>query len=304
MSTSFWWVFDFLVIAIAVYIVIVNAKRGVTKSIVLGIGYVLTTVAASLLAAVAAPALYQSVAYDNNIRGITTANKHMDFAEVFSEAINNQDYGYIMDVNAAERILKNPKKCADFENEFYDYGADKTGGPFATRQEFGAVLRNAFLESYGNELDERVPRYVRMYFDKQVRSDPTLMGKLITVFYDNTLYPDDKADVLEQQFAAKPTTEVLQIFIYLIIFSVVMVIVALISAILQNRIFFNIQNSTDHAVGMLIGVIEAGVMLVLFTLISRLLVLLMGGHFLFFNEETIAETKLFSFFYDHISILL
>ena len=37
MSTSFWWVFDFLVIAIAVYIVIVNAKRGVTKSIVLGI---------------------------------------------------------------------------------------------------------------------------------------------------------------------------------------------------------------------------------------------------------------------------
>ena len=166
------------------------------------------------------------------------------------------------------------------------------------------MLRDAFLESYGNELDERLPRYVRMYFDKQIRANPKFMVDLITVFYDNTVLPDEKADVLEKQIAAQPTTEVLQIFIYLILFSVVMVIVALISAIMQNRIFFNIQNSTDHAVGALIGVIEAGVMLVLFTLITRLLVLLMGGHFLFFNEPTIEETKLFSFFYDHINILL
>jgi len=141
MSTSFWWVFDFLVVAIAVYIVIVNAKRGITKSIVLGIGYVLTTVAASLLAAVAAPALYQSVAYDNNITGIITANKHMDFAEVFSEAVNSQDYGYVMDAGAAEKILKNPKKCPNFENEFYDYGIAKTGGPVAPKQEFFTMLR-------------------------------------------------------------------------------------------------------------------------------------------------------------------
>jgi len=84
-----------------------------------------------------------------------------------------------------------------------------------------------------------------MYFDKQIRANPKFMVDLITVFYDNTVLPDEKADVLEKQIAAQPTTEVLQIFIYLILFSVVMVIVALISAIMQNRIFFNIQNSTD-----------------------------------------------------------
>ena len=126
-----------------------------------------------------------------------------------------------------------------------------------------------------------------------------MMRDLIAAYYDDTKSLEQRADVLEQLFASAPTTQVLQIFIYLIIFSVVMVIVAFISAVLQNRLFFNI-----HSVGALIGVLEAVAMLVLLTLIVRLVVLLTGEKFLFFNEATIAESKLFSFLYRHLDILL
>lgn len=304
MSTTLWWIFDIAVILIAVYVIVTNGKRGVTKSFVLAIGYIITTVAASLLAAAAAPVLYHSVAHNNNISGIITANKHMDFPQVFATAITEQEYGFVADPQAVLKILSDPNKNKEFEDALYQYANVKTGGTVAVKSDFDAVLREAFLSSYGNQLGDRLPKYVRMYFERQVRQDPGMMRELISTYYNRSMSDEQRAEVLEQAIAAKPTTEVLQIFIYFIIFSVVMVIVAIISAVLQNRMFFNIQNSTDHAVGALLGVLEAGAMLVLLTLLVRLIVLLTGGSTALFNDKTIADSMLFSFFYNHLDILL
>lgn len=304
MSTTLWWIFDIAVILIAVYVIVTNGKRGVTKSFVLAIGYIITTVAASLLAAAAAPVLYHSVAHNNNISGIITANKHMDFPQVFATAITEQEYGFVADSQAVLKILSDPEKNQEFEDALYQYANVKTGGTVAVKSDFDAVLREAFISSYGNQLGDRLPKYVRMYFERQVRQDPGMMRELISTYYNRSMSDEQRAEVLEQAIAAKPTTEVLQIFIYFIIFSVVMVIVAIISAVLQNRMFFNIQNSTDHAVGALLGVLEAGAMLVLLTLLVRLIVLLTGGSTALFNDETIADSMLFSFFYNHLDILL
>ena len=304
MSTTLWWIFDIAVILIAVYVIVTNGKRGVTKSFVLAIGYIITTVAASLLAAAAAPVLYHSVAHNNNISGIITANKHMDFPQVFATAITEQEYGFVADSQAVLKILSDPEKNQEFEDALYQYANVKTGGTVAVKSDFDAVLREAFISSYGNQLGDRLPKYVRMYFERQVRQDPGMMRELISTYYNGSMSDEQRAEVLEQAIAAKPTTEVLQIFIYFIIFSVVMVIVAIISAVPQNRMFFNIQNSTDHAVGALLGVLEAGAMLVLLTLLVRLIVLLTGGSTALFNDETIADSILFSFFYNHLDILL
>ena len=50
--------------------------------------------------------------------------------------------------------------------------------------------------------------------------------------------------------------------------------------------------------------LEAFSMVILLTLIVRLLVLLGGGKFLFFNDEELDSTFLFSFFYRNIRLLL
>lgn len=304
MGTSYWWIFDLFLIATVIYIIVINAKRGVTKILLLSIGYAVTAIVATVLAAIAAPTLYQTVAYQNNINGIVTANQHMDFVEVFSDAIDAEQYGFSMDRAMVERTLEDSKKNLHFDEEFFNYATRRTGGPVCDKAEFTKMLRDAFAKSYGAELDQRLPRYVRMYFDEQLKENPDIMFSLISTYYDNGKTQSERADILEKMFAAKPTTEVLQIFIFLILFSIMMAIIALISAILQNRMFLNIQRVTDHAVGGLLGVIEAGIVVMLLTLVVRLLVLLLGGRFLIFNDPTIAESKLFSFFYDHISIML
>lgn len=304
MGTTMWWILDLAVILIAVYVIVTNAKRGVTKSLILGIGYVITTLVASLLAAVAAPTLYQSVAYDNNITGIMTANNRMDFPKLFTAAIAAQDYGFEPSEIAVGDILRDQNKKDHFDTELYQYACQKTGGVVCTQADFTAVLRDAFISGYGTELNERLPRYVRMYFERKVRQDPETMRTLIGAYFDRKLSPEERADVLEKQFAAQPTVEVLQIFIYFILFSVIMVVVAIISAVMQNRLFFNIQKSSDHALGALIGVIEAGAMLVILTLLVRLILLLCGGSFMFIDDDTVSESALFSFFYNHLDILL
>ena len=149
-----------------------------------------------------------------------------------------------------------------------------------------------------------MPEYVITDFENSVRQNPQLMRDIMQAYYDQRQSPEERAEKIEEMFSQKPTTEVLQIFLYLILFSVFMVLAAVIATMLQNKMFFNIQKSTDHAMGGFIGLLEAGSMIVLLTLIARLLVLLGGGKFLFFNDEELDNTFLFSFFYRNIRMIL
>lgn len=303
MSTGFWWVFDLLVILVVVRVIWSNAKRGFSKVLILNIGYILTTLLSSVLAAVAAPALYNSVARQNNISCIETANQHTDFVRTFTQAMEKEQYGFQVDETKVREYVTGEKR-SEFDTQLYHYANRMCGVPVSTKGEFRIAMREAFIRTYGKELGERLPKYVQMYFAEVTREDPTLMCDTVANFYDRKLSASEKAAAIEEIIAKKPTTEVLQIFIYFILFSVIMVITALISTAAQKNIFFNIYGSTDHAVGGLIGILEAGAMLVLLTLLVRLIVMLSGGEFLCFNHPTIYESKIFSFLYINISRLL
>lgn len=303
MNGEMWWIFDLLVIFLVIRVIYSNAKRGCGKVLFFCIGYILTTVLASVLAAVAAPLLYESVANQTNIAGIETANKHMDFVDLFTRTMEEKQYGFQVD-RAKVREYVTGKDRLEFDNKLYHYANRMNGAPVSTKLEFQNVMQKAFIESYGKELGERLPKYVRMYFAEAVWDDPQLMRATIANFYDPKLSAAQKASATEQSFAMKPTKEVLQIFIYFILFSVIMVLVAIFNTIMQRKVFFNIYGSTDHIVGGLIGILEAGAMIVLLTLLVRLIVLLSGGEFLCFNHETIYASKIFSFFYTNISRLL
>lgn len=303
MNSGMWWIFDLLVIVVFVRVICSNAKRGCAKVLFFCIGYILTTVLASVMAAVAAPLLYESVANQTNISGIETANQHIDFVKLFTQTMEEKKYGFEVD-SAKVREYVTGEDRLEFDNKLYHYANRMNGAPVSTKLEFQTVMQNAFIESYGKELGERLPEYVRMYFAEAVRDDPQLMRVTVANFYDPKLSAAEKASVTERYFAMEPTKEVLQIFIYFILFSVIMVIVAIFNAMIQKKVFFNIYGSTDHIVGGLIGILEAGAMLVLLTLLVRLIVMLSGGEFLCFNHETIYASRIFSFFYTNISRLL
>lgn len=303
MNSGFWWVFDLLVILVVVRVIWSNAKRGCSKVLIFGIGYIMATLIASLLAAVAAPALYDSVANQTNVSGFETANQHIDLVKIFTQAMEERKYGFQVDRQKVRAYVTGENR-QEFDVQLYHYANRMNGAPVSGKFEFQYMLRDAFIAGYGKELGDRLPKYVQMYFTETVREDPEAMRTTVANFYDPKMSAAQKAAAMEDLFAQEPTTEVLQIFIYFILFSVLMVIVAIFSSLLQKKIFFNIYGSTDHAVGALIGVLEAGAMLVLLTLLVRLIVMLSGGEFLCFNHKTIYDSKIFSFFYINISRLL
>ncbi len=302
MNIQFWWAFDLIVVLIAVFVIISNARRGVSKCIIMAIGYIISTVLTSLLSSIGAPLVYQSVAYDTNISNIQTADRHMDYVQLFTTAIANKKYGFQVDPREVEKCLRQKKQ--PFDDALYDYIVENLGEAIVVRSDFQTYIRNTFIDAYGAQLGERLPLYVEMYFREEVAENPSLMRTYIQNFYTPTMSAADKAAVTEKQFAEQPTREVIQIFVYFIIFSILMILMAFVSTLLQDKLFLNVQKSTEHAVGALIGIVEAGVMVVLATMIVRVIVLMSGGQFLIFNEEAINSSYIFSFFYEHVNNML
>ena len=98
-------IFDILVILIAIYAIYSNAKRGFGKVLVFGIGYIVATLLASVLSAVAAPACYEAMSRDSNISAIEAANEQVDFAQVFTDKINAEDYGFSVNKRQIETLM-------------------------------------------------------------------------------------------------------------------------------------------------------------------------------------------------------
>lgn len=296
-------IFDILVILIVIYAIYSNAKRGFGKVLVFGIGYIVATLLASVLSAVAAPACYEAMSRDSNISAIEAANEQVDFAQVFTDKINAEDYGFTVNKRQIETLMLDIKN-GEFDDRIYDFVISKTGEGAVEKGHFQNMLNDAFIEAFGKQLEDRMPEYVCRDFEKSAKKDPQLMRKMMRECYDSNQTPREIAERVEDLFSANTTTEVIQIFLYLILFSILMVIAAFIGNILQNKLFFNIRNSTDHILGGLIGILEAGVMITLLTMIVRLIVLLTGGQSLLFSEETINSSFLFSFLYRNFQFLL
>ena len=303
MKSELWWIFDALIIILGGYVIFSNAKRGMTKVFVMAIGYIVSTILASVLSAAAATPLYKSVARSTNLIALEAVYNHVDLTDVFVKALEEKQYGFVVKPEFIAKTL-NGENCEDFEDIFYNYANESSGAVVSDKESFNRMLRDAFVKAYSKELNDRMPRYVRRNFVDQVSNNPSLMRQIVVENFNERHSDEQHAELMEDLFSEEPSTQVLQIFIYLIIFSILMVISAVLAAVLQNKIFFNLHDGVDHALGGLLGVLEAGATVILVTFIIYLIIMLSGNSLHLINEATVQESKVFSFFYNHLNILL
>ena len=303
MNSGLWWLFDGIVVILAGYVLFSNAKRGATKVLVMAIGYVVATLLASFLSSAAAPTLYKSVARRTNLTAFETVNSHVDLTKAFTDSLTEHQFGFVVDPAMVREALSSDGK-ESFELLLYHYANESSGSEVCPKDEFYQIMRDTFLEAYDKELGDRLPKYVRQNFIKQISENSAVMRSIVKELYNPRHSEKQHAELMEDLFSKDPSTEVLQIFVYLIIFSVLMVIAAVISAMLQNRIFLNLRNSSERLLGGVLGVLEASAMVILLTLIIRLIVMLSGDELRVINNETIIHSKVFSFFYEHVRVLI
>lgn len=303
MSTFFWWFFDALVIIIAGYVLYSNGKRGVTKVLLLGIGYFIAALAAAFVSNSMAPVLYESMTEDSTISEIEHVNRRYDMVSGVTTKVNIQNYGFTVDKATIQGLLEG-QNADRFIGRLYSCLKQKNGGlELLSVDNTRELVYTAVQEGYGRQLGEDLPVYVQTNFEEKTAADPELTRELITLLLD----PKQEQEAIrftEEKFVKDPTMELLQIFSYLIIFSIVMVLAAFIAATMENKFFFNNTRAKERLLGALVGIVEAVTVLMLLTLVVRMLVMLGGGELLCFNEPTIQESKLFSHFYNHLDFIL
>ena len=296
METGFWGIFDAMVIIAGIFIIYSNARRGVQKVLVMGIGYVIATVCAMFVSVPASEVVYEKVALQSDIAAIQRANKKVRLVELISGVIDQQQLGFVADRTDVREILTGENN-REFVHALYQYVNHRYRDqvPF-TEEHFSVMLQNAVVNYYGGLLGEELPEYVRLNFTNRVEEEPTLMPELVI-----RLFATGPEKYIEETYSKEPTQHVLQVFVFLILFSVIMVITAIISASLENKLFFNNSYTADHVYGGLIGVIEAFAVILLLTMLVRMVVMLGGGDLLCFNEPTIAQTKIFRYIYFNLT---
>lgn len=303
MEGFFWWVFDALLVIVIAWVVFANARKGMTKVLVMCIGYIVATLAASVLSAVAAPTMYEVFVQESNINAIVQVNKEVDITECLCEILKDQNYGIEIEQGRIQTFLL-PPDTDKFDQNIYNYVNAKCGYQVSSLMDFKKMLTNEFAERYGEALGNHLPYYAEVNFRRQMTSDPATIHTMFTEFYSMYSTELDNAAYVQETFVKDTTIHLFQMFTYVVIFSVVMVFAALFSKLLQYSLIFNVKKTTDHLLGAVIGIIEAAVMVLLMTLVIRLIVVLCGGELMCFNEETIQATRVFKYLYNHTDLLL
>ena len=303
MSTFFWWFFDALVIIICIFVLYSNGKRGVTKVLLLGIGYFVAALTASLVSTAMAPVLYDGMTESTTVTAIEHVHKHYDMAAGIAAKVNMQNYGFTIDKGTVREYLENENSDRFIGRLYTGLKKKNEGVEIMSVDQIRLMVYDAVREGYGKQLEDDLPAYVRAHFEDASTADPNVIRELITLLNDPNK-GTEAVEYAEDQFAKEPTLELLQIFSYLIIFSIVMVVAAVIAALMENKFFFNNTRVKERILGALVGVIEAVTVLMLLTLVVRMLVMLGGGELLCFNEPTIQESVIFRHFYNHLDIIL
>lgn len=303
MDNGLSWALDIIIVLIILAVIFANSKKGVAKVLIIAIGYISATVLASVLSSVAAPPLYESIARQTNLIAMEAVVKNVNIIDAVKEIIDEQQYGFQIDRDFVKKTLKT-KEPEVFEETLYEHVIKRIGNEEIDKTEFNTLLRKGFVAKYGKELNDRMPKYVLRNFEKEVLTKGSVLRELAVSLAQNSDTYNEGAEILEDTFSRKPSTQVLQIFLYLIFFSIMMTMAGFISSVMQNKMFFNLRNSTDHLIGGILGILEAGATMVLLTFIAYLVVMLTGNELNFFNEEIIQKTKVFSLFYNQISLLL
>lgn len=302
MGDQFWWIFDAIVVMIVGYIIFSNAKRGLTKVFVLNIGYVVALLLSAVVAIAAGPLVYESSVETTNITAFEKVNADANFPQLFADAVNAEHFGFNCEKQRVAELLDTDDNSG-FVPKLYAYCSRKYGGTFCGPAKFEKLMQDAFTRDYGKAIEEHLPGYVAHNLQKLMAADPKLMTDVLTAYYGSSSV-EAGAKVIEGKIAQAPTLELLRMFTFVCVFTVIMIIVALISAMLKNTLFFNVSTGSERTYGALLGLAETFSMLLLFTILTRVLVLLGNEDILCFNEPTIAATKIFRMLYDNLSFLI
>ncbi|WP_415934490.1 CvpA family protein [Ruminococcus champanellensis] len=295
MGSQFWWFYDILAVALTLFIIYLNAKRGFKKNFLIIIGYVLSVVVTSVTSAMLAEPVYTGLIRESNLYAFDQVLSDYDGTAVIQNALDKQEYGAKFDEKKID-IYLSPAK-ADFEDELYRYVNQTCDYTVTTPTEFRNILRGAFIESFGSLMAKQMPLYARLSLEDKLADNDTLYVETMQHIYGETGSMRQITAYLEDTYVKDDCIRIINSFLFVAIFCCLMSLIAVLAKKLESRIYFNIYPVVDHIAGGLLGILEALMLLCLLCIFLRLLFVTASDTMLVLNEETILKSRLFRYIY-------
>lgn len=295
MGSQFWWFYDILAVALTLFIIYLNAKRGFKKNFLIIIGYVLSVVVTSVTSAMLAEPVYTGLIRESNLYAFDQVLSDYDGTAVIQNALDKQEYGAKFDEKKID-IYLSPAK-ADFEDELYRYVNQTCDYTVTTPTEFRNILRGAFIESFGSLMAKQMPLYARLSLEDKLADNDTLYVETMQHIYGETGSMRQITTYLEDTYVKDDCIRIINSFLFVAIFCCLMSLIAVLAKKLEPRIYFNIYPVVDHTAGGLLGILEALMLLCLLCIFLRLLFVTASDTMLVLNEETILKSRLFRYIY-------
>lgn len=295
MATSLFWFYDALVVGILLICLYVGGKRGFLKSVTYLVLTVLSIVFCWLASEVASPIIYEKFLRDQVIEVLTQHASEKTPVDITQEAVTSGDYGVDISEENINTYIDESSESAEL--------ADKLANEL---KENGASLSEYDIknELEGNMIESMLTSVIGDSVSKETLSE--LLDSIGSTYENATdlFKVFIKGDITETALHAEETIVspilkgLLKIIVWLILMLICRMIIGPISD--ATKIFNKVPliGPLNHLLGAILGIVEGAILTYCISLAVRLTIYLSDNSLMFLNNQTIANTYAFKYFYD------
>lgn len=293
MGQGFAWFFDIAIIIVLIVCIYMGGKKGFLRTAVLLIGYVIAALGGYFISKEASPIVYDKFLSKSIEKVVQDNIQNFSVKNQIKDVFKQQNLG--VDIPDAE-IDKIINQGGDLSENFADFASQA-----------GSEMQKADLEEkFSSALNENV--VLKNIKGKLPANTYSQIEKYLTESKDN-LYqiikalnnPSKEESAKElTELAVKPVVIVaIEIIIFMIAFSLLLIIVKLVS---RSCSVFNkapLIGPVNTLLGAALGAIQGILIVIVLVLIVKLTITLTHNDLMVFNMPTIEETRIFKQIYNY-----
>lgn len=296
LSEWLWIIYDIVTLAIIVFFIVTNTKRGFGLIVVSAAGYIISCVIASSASNLLGHAFYDSFLKTELTDKTYEVIQKYDVGNEMNKCIADMTLGLNIKKSDIEKYIK--KSDTDtLDKSIYKLITNKSAGAVSSVDEVTAGIVDGINSSIEKAFDGRIPVSMLKGMCNFTIENKTDAFKLWKLFADD-MTDREMAEYIEENYIREYAVMFVKIFLFILVFFALMVVFKVAEGMLISRDKVFTLGKFNAAGGCILGIIEAVAVVVILSILVRFALLLSDGTETFFNEDVIEQSKIFSIFYN------
>ncbi len=291
MKSEFAWFYDVLLFAVIISYIVLGAKRGLLKSIILLAGYLVACIGGFFISKEFSPYLYDKFISERVNSMVFENIENFDATKEIRLIIDNNEYCLYISDRYIEQIVSNNENLADGLINLLK----AKNIPISEKDELDIrekLSSKGILQSLKGKLNDDVYSFIEAYDKNTNNSVEKLLMRLVG---------DDKNSIAYElgEGVVKPVAiKVIQIILFVVSFFIIIFFVRLIAGLFKAVNSIPLAGGINKLLGGVLGFIQGIVVVYIAILIIKFIIAVTQNDLLFLNDNTIEETKFFKNLYN------